>query len=115
MTINQFGAIICLSVQKTSCFSADRLERMKMSKGEQAITNMLENDLWGLRVIARKSGLGMYRDLIDQSSGKRKELLAKAYAVELKVIKAAKQENQVSWDLLNKESKEIFALLKELV
>ena len=66
-----------------------------------------------MRVIGRKAGLSMFKELInDESHPVKKSLLKDALALEKKIIKAAINEDQVAFDTLAAQSKAIFINIK---
>ena len=68
---------------------------------------------WQLVVLGRQSGLRLFREMIrDEQSVASRKLLEKAYRLEKLIIVAARAENQVDFDRLCAESREVFAALR---
>lgn len=69
---------------------------------------------WSLTVMGRQASLPLYKDMIKESTGTRKQLLQQAYDNEKKIIKAARAEDEHKFNELDKINKEIFAQIKAL-
>lgn len=71
------------------------------------------DNIWTIRVIGRKAGLSIFKELInDEKHPVKKSLLKDALSLEKKIIKAAINEDQVLFDALDAQSEAIFAQIK---
>ena len=90
------------------------MAKVNFKQALSAIEAMKKTDPWGLRLIGRQTGLPTWRELIaDAKKPQVKEILMKAYAVELKIITACRNKDQESWDTLNAEMKQLTEQVKE--
>lgn len=91
------------------------MAKINLKDALAAVKTLEKTDPWALRRIGREASLPAWRELIATSKKPAvRAHMEKALAVELEIIAACRRQDQVAWDRLNAEMKQLTQQVREL-